>query len=46
MWENLASDDKKTKGAKHKMLEEALTMWMGLLYAENGTATDERVVVF
>jgi hypothetical protein len=32
------------KGAKHKKQEEALAIWMGLLNAENGTATDGRVV--
>ena len=44
-WENLASANiKKMKGAKHKKQEEALAIWMGLLNAENGTATDETVV--
>ena len=29
------------KGAKHKKLEQALKIWIGLLKTKNGTATDE-----
>jgi hypothetical protein len=29
------------KGAKHKKLEQALKIWIGLLNTKNGTATDE-----
>jgi hypothetical protein len=32
------------KGAKHKKQEEALAIWMRLLNAENGAASDVRVV--
>jgi len=32
------------KEAKHKKQEESSVIWMGLLNAENGTATDGRVV--
>jgi hypothetical protein len=42
MWNNLASAYiKKMKGIKHKILEEALTIWIGQLNVKNGTATDD-----